>query len=377
MINKTAEAHMQIITISSDPVDEFIINATAREDSGPGEMLQRVFDRLNETGAVPVAQRVFAGHDRDALRDVCGEVRWPVTWLTRDSNSAPPTTQVCAIRGASVDHIERGGKPVASVFEKASSRWCRIGEVVPQDGSLSAEEQARGTLEQIVSVLEEAGMEIDSLARTWFFLNDILSWYGPFNKVRNDFFTQHGVFDGLIPASTGIGISNADGRALAAEALVVECDSTEDRPRAVASPAQCAATNYGSSFSRAVEVTDQNHRRVYISGTASLDSEGRTIRKEDFKGQLEVTLKAVEKILNSRDMDWGDTVRAISYAPRPQDMPALEQKMKLLDLPVSLVPAVVCRDDLLFELEMDAARDLSAEPTEKGQDVESQAFSNL
>ena len=377
MINKTAEANMHVITVSTDQIDEFIISATAREASGQREMMQQVFDAVQDAGAVPVCQRVFAGADREVLNEVTDEIRWPVTWLSVDTDLAPPSTQVCAVRGASVDYVRRGGKPVASTYHRGNSRWCRIGGLLPGDGSASAEDQAREVLELLVSVLEETGMELDDLVRTWFFLENILSWYRGFNKVRNAFFTQHGVFEGLIPASTGIGTANAAGRALTAEALLVDCGSARARPRAVASPAQCAATRYGSSFSRAVEVVEKGHRRVYISGTASIDAEGRTVRVDDFEGQMDVTLRAVEKILNSRKMDWSDTVRAIAYAPMPGDLPALRRKLKPLGLPVAVVPAVVCRDDLLFELELDAIGDTTSEPAEKTRTVENRAVSNL
>lgn len=377
MISKTAEANMQVVTISSDPVDELIINATARSESGPSGMLERVLDTVREAGAVPVAQRVFAGHGHDALHEVCSEIDWPVTRLTLDADPMPASTQLYALRGCPVEYLRCNGRPVASVFHRGGTRWCRIGNVRPEDGSKPPTEQAREVFEQLLRILDEADLELDDLVRTWFYLDDILLWYGGFNRVRNDFFTRHGVYDGLIPASTGIGRTNAAGRALAAEALVIACGSGQTRRRAVASPAQCAALKYGSSFSRAVEVIEQNHRRVYVSGTASLDNEGRTICKEDFEGQLDVTLQAVEKILNSRGMQWADTVRAIAYAPRPRDMAALQRRIEPLELPVAVVLAVVCRDDLLFELELDAIRDISSEPAEKARDAANQAVSNL
>jgi hypothetical protein len=35
--------------------------------------------------------------------------------------------------------------------------------------------------------------------------HEMLQWYGEFNKVRTAFFKNHGVFDGVVPASKGIG----------------------------------------------------------------------------------------------------------------------------------------------------------------------------
>ena len=377
MINKTAEADMHVITVTTGPVDEFIISAQAREGSGLRAVFERVIGVINESEAVPVAQKVFGRTDRRALEELCEMADWPITCLAVDRGSALPSTQVYAIRGTAVKYLHQWGRSVASVFEKDTARWCRIGGLVPSKGSASPEEQARASFEQLLSVIEDAEMGLDDLVRTWFFLDDILSWYGDFNEVRNDFFTRHGVFSGLIPASTGIGTPNISGGALTAEALLIHGDSERTRPKAVASPAQCAATKYGSSFSRAVEVAEPEHRRVYISGTASLDQQGRTVRRGDFEGQMDVTLKAVEKILNSRTMNWENTVRAIAYAPRAEDMPALRRKLNPLEIPVAVVPAVVCRDDLLFELELDAIRATSEEPSEKARDTQGRTVSNL
>ena len=42
----------------------------------------------------------------------------------------------------------------------------------------------------------------------------ILDWYGDFNRTRDAFFSSRGIFDGLVPASTGMAGSNPQGTAL-------------------------------------------------------------------------------------------------------------------------------------------------------------------
>lgn len=92
-------------------------------------------------------------------------------------------------------------------------------------------------------------MELPNLVRTWLYLDHILDWYDDFNRVRNTFFERNGVFDGLVPASTGIGCANPHGSALVAKGLAV-LPKQPPPPRAVPSPLQCPANDYQSDVCR-------------------------------------------------------------------------------------------------------------------------------
>jgi hypothetical protein len=62
-------------------------------------------------------------------------------------------------------------------------------------------------------------------------------------------------------------------------------------------------------------------------------------------------------------MTWHDAVRGIAYFKTLEDLPVYEAvcaEMGLNRLPVALAHADVCRDDLLFELELDASKVTSA-----------------
>ena len=126
------------------------------------------------------------------------------------------------------------------------------------------------------AALRLAGMDFSHVVRTWLFLDEILAWYRELNQARDAFFTSRGVYDGLVPASTGIGARNPAGTAVVAELLAVQPKSSRVRIRSVPSPLQCPALQYHSSFSRAVEVAQPDHRRLFISGTASIGPDGRS-----------------------------------------------------------------------------------------------------
>jgi len=127
----------------------------------------------------------------------------------------------------------------------------------------------------------------------------------------------------------------------------------------VASPLQCPAPCYGSSFSRAMEIFSPSRRQLLISGTASIAPEGETRWRGDAGRQVELTMNVVESILQSRGFSFADISRATAYFKRRQDVPVFEKWRRercLEQLPVVAAHCAVCRDDLLFEVEADAQK---------------------
>jgi len=213
-------------------------------------------------------------------------------------------------------------------------------------------------------VLAEAGLAFRDVIRTWFYLDDILDWYGEFNQVRNGFFQDRGVYTGVMPASTGVGGGSASRTAVVADLLAVRAGQSGVSCVAVPSPLQSAAAEYGSSFSRAVELKVPGQRRLYVSGTASILPDGRTAHAGDVVAQVALTMEVVEAILKSRAMTWADAVRGIAYFKHMADAPALEDWLRahaVTDCPLVVAKNDICRDDLLFEIEADAVR-LSSNP---------------
>ena len=129
--------------------------------------------------------------------------------------------------------------------------------------------------------------------------------------------------------------------------------------QALPSPLQCPALQYGSSFSRAVEVAMPDMRRVFVSGTASIAPGGETVHVGDVLAQTARTCEVVEAILASRQLGWEHVTRATAYVRHAADAGVFEQyrdRAGLPPLPVVVAHNTICRDDLLFELEVDAAQ---------------------
>ncbi len=98
-------------------------------------------------------------------------------------------------------------------------------------------------------------------------------------------------------------------------------------------------------------------RRIYISGTASIDEHGKSVFLDDTLAQVRQTMEVVQAILQSREMDWGDVTRSLVYFKQAKDAPLFEkyrQENGVPAFPAIVVENDICRDELLFEIEVDA-----------------------
>lgn len=333
----------------------------------PGESAEVLVARLQAfvtaNSAQIVREEVFGSNA--ALEDLAaiqarriGEADWPVNSIQAPACERVPLAglHAFAITGAQVESLWDGNRAVGSVFSDGFARHCILGDVGTENSAAVRERRTLETFYKLASYLRSAGMEFTDLARTWLFLDDILSWYDLFNKERREFFQRFGVLDHCVPASTGIGAANPHRAALLAGGWAVQPLNSSAKVQAVKSPLQCSARDYGSCFSRAVEISTPDLRRLLISGTASIAPDGATQFAGDIRGQVARTMEVVEAILTSRGMRWQDASRATVYLRNAADAWAFcefSQEHELM-LPVLLTEATVCRDDLLFEIEIDA-----------------------
>jgi len=333
----------------------------------PGENLQelcrRFAARLRERAAAPLHVQVF-GDCRastafaDALQNVFDRVDWPITWVQGGACGNQPVAglQVHAFTGP-VERLVVDGRYVGSVFTDGGARQCVVGGIRPGELTLSRPEQTARALENLQSILAQAGFQLADVVRTWFFLDHILSWYNDFNCARTKIYSEVKFRTGSLPASTGVGAGNPAGAALALVAWAFHPLGKDSYAEEVASPLQCPAPAYGSSFSRALETSTNTGRRLFISGTASIAPEGKTLWVGDVRKQVGLTMDVIEAILRSRGFDFNDLACATAYFRHAAEAGTFAEWLaanRLAHLPVVFAQCDVCRDDLLFELEAEA-----------------------
>ncbi|OGQ94540.1 MAG: hypothetical protein A2521_05050 [Deltaproteobacteria bacterium RIFOXYD12_FULL_57_12] len=354
---------MNILAVPCGRATQYHISAGPIAAGNTPEVLAELATFLAHANATLLSQTFFVPQESCAqteqlLRKVFHQVDWPVTWVTGERSRQLAGMQAVAIAGLTVTRLQHNDRIVGSVFEDDYARRCYLGNLLPTDLHRPSPAQAHELFATIKQVLALAHMAFTDVIRTWFFLDDILSWYDDFNRTRDSFFAKQAVSRALLPASTGVGAGNPAGAALVANVVAVRPLTATHKICTVPSPLQCHPGDYRSSFSRALELITADRRELFISGTASLDQAGATMYAGDPAMQIERTMTVVGEILASRGMNWSNAIRAIAYFPRVQDA-ALLQNYWRHHAPITVTPCRLCRDDLLFELELDAAGPLA------------------
>lgn len=120
------------------------------------------------------------------------------------------------------------------------------------------------------------------------------------------------------------------------------------------------AYDYGSSFSRGMRIDLNGLTILLISGTASIDEQGRTVHVGDFRAQQRRTYDNISKLLASEGATWHDIVRTTcylrdierDYQAFNEERTAFFREQGLDPLPASTgIQAILCRPDLLIEIE--------------------------
>jgi len=357
---------LSLVEVQGRPAGELHITIKPDRGESADSLARRLAVELVARDAEPVriigfGVRSAYGTTVNALQSVLGEQELPVTWVEGCSVNGHPLAgiQAHAVTGTEVRHLGAGASGMqARAWRDAAASHCVVSVTVDLEGARSSCDQAGDFFVALQSGLSQAGMTMKDVVRTWFYLDDILDWYGEFNRVRNDFFAQHELRPGTLPASTGVSGRNPAGSAICAVAWAMKPhDAVAVAAHPVVSPLQCAAPAYGSAFSRAMEIKANGYRQLLVSGTASIAPDGRTQHVGDVAAQIELTMQVVEAILNSRGMALADVCRATAYFKSAADAPQFDDWLAQRQL--QLIPLVkacceICRDDLLFEIELDA-----------------------
>jgi enamine deaminase RidA (YjgF/YER057c/UK114 family) len=115
-----------------------------------------------------------------------------------------------------------------------------------------------------------------------------------------------------------------------------------------------------SSFSRALRLDIKGVTILLISGTASVDEYGRTVHVGDFRAQCWRTYQNITGLLEAEGATWKDIVRTTCYLRDiERDYEVFNEirtqffkEQRLDPLPASTgIQAILCRPDLLIEIE--------------------------
>lgn len=115
-----------------------------------------------------------------------------------------------------------------------------------------------------------------------------------------------------------------------------------------------------SSFSRGMRIDLNGLVILLISGTASIDENGKSVHIGDFRAQMQRTLANITGLLGSEGCTWHDIVRTTcylrdierDYEAFNEERTAFFKEQGLDPLPASTgIQAILCRPELLIEIE--------------------------
>jgi enamine deaminase RidA (YjgF/YER057c/UK114 family) len=368
----------------SDPGDLSFITWSADGDGADGEgdvrrAYEEIGQQLNAANLVILSERVFGD-----VSTAASVVDIRATALGKDTDNAmiPPThiegapcsgsgvagIHVIAARPLNADSVETiacGGAPCGRRIVGDEASYLALSDLarlVPAEGRIRPEDETREALLLAGELLREHDWSFADVRRTWFYLDDILSWYDDFNLARNGVFKTFGLLNGspqsMIPASTGIRGRNARGHRCTMDLLATRpLEGRELSVERLRNPLQNEAPEYGSSFSRGLSVATDRCRYFLVSGTASIDEQGNTVHAGDFNSQAKRTIDNIESLLASGGAVFDDICQASAFIKFPDDVERMRRILRmrgLENLPLVCTIEDVCREDLLVELDATA-----------------------
>jgi enamine deaminase RidA (YjgF/YER057c/UK114 family) len=223
--------------------------------------------------------------------------------------------------------------------------------------------QARLMLERAERILRDNGASYGDVVRTWFYLSEVLDWYAAFNKVRNEKYGEFGIMPGpgdrdlLLPASTGIRGETLSGAAATMDLIAIVREAGRPAVKQLTNTAQLDAFRYGSAFSRGTLIQEPDVSLIEVSGTASIDHQGKSQFVGDIRGQINCTFEKIETLLGQAVAGLKDITAATVFVKSSEYAEVFWQVAAdrgLENFPAVCVVADVCREELLFEIDAEA-----------------------
>ena len=232
------------------------------------------------------------------------------------------------------------------------------------NSAANSEYQTRLLLSDYVLKLNEQGLKLaDNCVRTWFFVQDIDHNYSGVVKARNEVFkTQNLTSDTHFIASTGIGGGNPQMESLVLmDAFALDGIKPGQIHFLYARTHLNPTYEYGVSFERGSYVDFGDRRKVYISGTASINNKGEIMYEGDICKQTSRMIENVEMLLKEADCTFGDIDQMVVYLRDPADYQVVKEiyQQRFPAIPWVFVNAYVCRPGWLIEMECMATKKIT------------------
>ena len=261
--------------------------------------------------------------------------------------------------------IQEDGTPVGRGWKREGATHVMLQNVYGDAEIQDRYAQSCDMFDRSQAILKQANMDFRNVVRTWIYLDHILDWYDQFNRARNKRFTEFGLL-GLsekenteaeqiyLPASTGILGKNPHKAAGTMDVWAVAPDHEHVKISQTSGVEQKSPYRYGSAFSRAITLREQDITHILLSGTASINEHGKSVHLNNPPEQMRKTFNVVQSLIQWEGASLKDIQEATVFFKCAEDAKYYEdiaREFGIPNLPAIFVVADVCRDDLLFEID--------------------------
>jgi enamine deaminase RidA (YjgF/YER057c/UK114 family) len=386
MINRMIETYPAYKIFITTVQNQLFLTASITEyDTDPSQTVENIYTRiaqlLSASSYQIVHERCFGDIDfqaqmierrNRAFHKHAVEINTPLSYI--EGNSCSGTNfagvQMRAIRSTpevQIRTILDQGIPKGRSWTLNGATFFMFQSVDGGNATNCANKasQPEAMFHQAERLLRIEGASYQDVVRTWIYLSNILDWYNDFNTIRNRCYADFGFFGNtnvqaeqiFLPASTGIEGKNPSGLPATMDVFAIRrAAHSPTSVRSICGTKQRSPFRYGSAFSRAMVVEDSTSKLILVSGTASIDEQGKSVYEGDPAAQVRQSLNVVSALAESEGAELRDLCEATVFIKHKEDFPVYQKVIEQLGIPnipsVNVV-ADVCRNELLFELDAD------------------------
>lgn len=199
----------------------------------------------------------------------------------------------------------------------------------------------------------------ENFIKAWNFIEDILIRYKDFNSIRDKHFLKEDIIWNF-PAWTGIDCLLPSQIKHSSSYFFLKDLSKNIEIESVNSNLQCEAYDYWPKFSRAKLIKSKidNNDILFISWTAAVDKNWKSIYTDDIEENIKYTFNSIENLLKKAWMNFDNIVSAFIYIKHKNYYKTFLDIYNNSNFNFSYIYNFcdICRDDFLFEIECIAVK---------------------
>jgi enamine deaminase RidA (YjgF/YER057c/UK114 family) len=323
--------------------------------------LKIVFDFFKEicenelSNAIIVFQRFF-------LSDAANQIKILSDYLQENKNNIslieqPPLNgSKLALWAYLQTDMKTPEKSLTGLYEVQHGEYIHLwkGTSIRQEGD--SENQMHVLLKDYIIQLKKYDCTLaGNCIRTWIFVQNMDVNYTGIVKARRELFTENGLTEKThYISSTGISGRYADPEtSVIFDSYAIKGIRPEQIQYLYAKTHLNPTHEYGVTFERGTCIHYGDRRHVFISGTASINNEGKIVHENDVNKQAGRMIENVGTLLKEAACGFEDIAHIIVYLRDIADYRSIRTiiEQRFPEIPKVIVLAPVCRPGWLIEME--------------------------